>query len=125
MAWLSLRVGPLVKVEVDEVRADGRGRGFLVAGVVDAEPGEDVQGVLPVCAGQLVLVERVVGMGEAVVGARLIVRLAYLVGERERPVVVGEATSGWPAARAQPSPCNASNCARRLPHWRAWSSSCW
>jgi hypothetical protein len=38
-------------IEVGEVGADGRDRGFPVVGAVDAEAGEDVQGVLPVCAG--------------------------------------------------------------------------
>jgi hypothetical protein len=62
--------------DVGEVGADGRDRGFFVVGVVDAEVGEDVRGVLPVCAGLLGLVQRVAGVGESVVGAGLIVRLA-------------------------------------------------
>lgn len=53
--------------EVGEVAADGHGVGFLVVGVVDAEAGEDVQGVLPVCAGPLGLVQRVMGLGESIV----------------------------------------------------------
>src|SRR5215813_5115313 len=56
-------------LEVGDVCADGRDGGFLVLGVVDVEPGEDVQGVLPVCAGLLWLVQRVVGVGESIVGA--------------------------------------------------------
>jgi len=40
--------------------ADGRDVGFLVGGVVGPEAGEDFQGVLPVCAGPLVLLQGVV-----------------------------------------------------------------
>jgi hypothetical protein len=46
-----------------EVGVDGRNSGLFLVGVVDAEPGEDVQGLLPVCAGLLGLAQRVVGMG--------------------------------------------------------------
>ena len=74
--------------------ADGRDGGFLVVGVVDAEAGEDVQGVLPVCAALLGLVQRVVGVGEPVVGAGLVVGLVQFGGEREGLVVVGEGGIG-------------------------------
>ena len=69
--------------------ADGRSGGFLVVAAVDAEAGEDVQGVLPVFAGSLVLVERVVGVGQSVVGAGLIDRLSQLALQSERLIVVG------------------------------------
>ena len=62
----------------------------LVVGLVEAEAGEDVQGVLPVFAGLLGLVQRVVGMGEPVVGAGLIVGLVQFGREREGLVVVGK-----------------------------------
>ena len=68
--------------------ADGRDRGFVV-GPVNAEPREDVQGMLPVRAGLLRLVQRVVGAGEPVVGAGLIVGLVHPGSQRESPVVVG------------------------------------
>jgi hypothetical protein len=59
-----------------KVGSDHGGRGLLIIGVVDAEVGEGVQGVLPMCAGLLVLVDGVVGVGEPVVGAGLVVGLA-------------------------------------------------
>jgi hypothetical protein len=64
-----------VLAEVDEVVADGRGCGFLVVGMVDADAGEDIQGVLPVLAGPLDFLAGMVGVGEPVVGAGLVVRL--------------------------------------------------
>ena len=69
---------------------DGRRGGFLVVGAVDADVGEDVQGVLPVFAGLFVLVEGVVGVGEPVVGAGLIEGLAHLARQGERLIVVGD-----------------------------------
>jgi hypothetical protein len=51
----------------DEVGADGRDRCFYVLSAIYAETGEDVQGVLPVCAGPLGLVQRVMGLGESIV----------------------------------------------------------
>lgn len=53
----------LLLVEVGEVGVDGRDVCFFVFGVVGADAGEDVQGVLPVLAGWLVLVEGVIGVG--------------------------------------------------------------
>jgi hypothetical protein len=73
-----------------EVGADGRDRGFLLLGLIDAEAGKDVQGVLPVGARLFGLVECVVGVGEPVVGAGLVVGLVQFDGEREGLVVVGE-----------------------------------
>ena len=74
--------------------ADGRDRGLLLVGVVNADTGEDVQGVLPVGAGLLVPVQRVVGVGEPVVGASLVLGLAQFAGEREGLGVVGEGDIG-------------------------------
>ncbi len=74
--------------------ADSRCGGFFVVGVVDAEAGEDVQGMLPVCAGQFELVQGVVGVGEAVVSAGLIAGLVQFGGEREGVMVVGEGGLG-------------------------------
>ena len=74
----------------DEVGADGRDRCFYVLSAIYAETGEDVQGVLPVCAGLLGLVQRVVCVGEAVVGAGLIARLVQFDGERECVAMVRE-----------------------------------
>jgi hypothetical protein len=71
------------------VSTDGRSGGFLVVGAVDADFGEDVQGVLPVFAGLFVLAESVVGVGEPVVGAGLVEGLAQLGRQGERPIVVG------------------------------------
>ena len=70
--------------------ADGRDRGFRVVGVGHPEAGEDVQGELPVRAGLFGLVQRVVGVGEPVVGAGLIVGLVQFGGEGEGLAVVGE-----------------------------------
>lgn len=70
--------------------ADGRDVGFLVGGVVGPEAGEDFQGVLPVCAGPLVLVQGVVCVGDSVVGARLVLGLTEFGGGREGLAVVVE-----------------------------------
>jgi hypothetical protein len=54
------------------VGADVGDAGFDVLGVVGAEADENVQGVSPVPAGPVVVVEGVVGVGEAVVSAGMI-----------------------------------------------------
>jgi hypothetical protein len=77
-------------VELGEVGVDSGDRGFLVLGVVDADVGEDVEGVLPVCAGRFGLVQGAVGVGESVVGAGLVLGLAQFAGERESLLVVGK-----------------------------------
>jgi hypothetical protein len=77
----------LAGAEVGETNADGCDARFFVFGMVGAEADEDVQGVLPVCAGLLILVQGVVG--EPVMGAGLVVGLAEFGGERG-PVVVGD-----------------------------------
>lgn len=64
--------------------------GGLLVDVVDDEAGEDVHGALPVCTGPLMLVQRLVGVGEPVVGTGLVVGLAQLGGEREGLPVVSE-----------------------------------
>lgn len=69
---------------------DGGEVGFLVVGVVDAELGEDVQGVLPLLAGLLVLVQGVIVLGEPVVGASLILGVAQVARQRERLIMVGD-----------------------------------
>jgi hypothetical protein len=53
----------MLLVEVGEVGADARDGGLDVFGVADAEAGEEVQGLLPMLAGLVVLVEGVVSMG--------------------------------------------------------------
>jgi hypothetical protein len=53
--FYSLRAARSHRGEAGEVGADGRDRGF-VFGLVKPEACKDVQGVLPVCAGLLVLV---------------------------------------------------------------------
>ena len=80
----------LVVVEIGEAGVNGLNRGFFVVGVVDAAVGEDVQGVLPVRAGLLGFVQGAVGVGESVVGARLVVGVAQRGGEGEGPPVVGK-----------------------------------
>jgi hypothetical protein len=77
-----------------EVGADGRDGGLLVLGVVDLEADEDVQRVLPVCVGPLMLAQFLMGVGEPVVGPGLILRLVQLGGEGEGLVVVGEGGGG-------------------------------
>ena len=69
--------------------ADAGDTGLGFVGMVHAEAGEDSQGVLPVLAGPVVVVEGVVGVGEAVVGAGLIGGLGEVGGELERLLVVG------------------------------------
>ena len=69
---------------------DGVDGGLFVVGGVHTEAVEEVQGALPMSAGKLGLVQRVVGVGDPVMGARLIGGLVKLNGERERLVVVAE-----------------------------------
>jgi hypothetical protein len=71
------------------VSTDGRDRRFLV-GAVDSEAGENVEGVLPVCAGLLRFKQGVVGMSESVVRAGLVVGLAQFRGEGKGLVVVSD-----------------------------------
>ncbi|GAA5180061.1 hypothetical protein GCM10023322_11500 [Rugosimonospora acidiphila] len=78
----------LSDAKVGEVVTDGRDGGFF--GVVDAKTGEDIEGVLPVCAGLFRLAQRQVGAGEPVMGAGLVVGLAQFGGEHQRLVVMGE-----------------------------------
>jgi hypothetical protein len=95
-------------LEVGEVGADGRDRSFVVLGVVDAEAGEDIEGVLPVGAGLLGLVQCVVGVGESAVGAGLVVELVQFGRELEGPVVVGEGGIGMAGCvvyLAEAEPC--------------------
>ena len=58
--------------EFSEMSADVRHGGLDIVGLVDAEAGEDVQGLLPVLAGFVVPVQGVMGVGQAVVGTGLI-----------------------------------------------------
>ena len=77
-----------------EVGADGRDGRLLVLGMVDVEADEDVQRVLPVRAGPLMLAQFLMGVGEPVVSPGLIFRLVQFGGEREGMVVVGEGGGG-------------------------------
>lgn len=64
--------------------------------------------MLPVCAGLLGLLQRVVGMGEPVLGASLIEGLAEFAGECEGLFVVGEGdvrVAGGVLYPAQALPC--------------------
>ena len=74
--------------------ADVGDASFDVRRVVDAEVGEDPQSVFPVSAGQVEVVEGVVSVGEAVVGAGLVCGLHEVGSMLERLLEVDKCEIG-------------------------------
>ena len=68
-----------------------------VVGVVGAEFGEDIDGLLPVQPGLFVLLQVVMGVGEAIVCPGLVWCLGNFGRELQRPLGWFKARSGWPA----------------------------
>src|SRR5688572_11243069 len=88
-------------IEVGEVGTDARDvrMGFL--GVVGPEAGEDFQSTLPMPACLIVVVEGVVSVGKAVVGAGLICWLGQVGRVLQRLLMVGQREIGLACGMVQ------------------------
>jgi len=73
------------------------------AGAAGAEAGEDVQGVVPVLSGPVMLIECVVGVGKAVVSAGLVCGLGEVGGVLKRLLMVDQRDVGVARAVMEPA----------------------